>query len=134
RLAWARSDALRSQTRYQAADNVATSAISQIENLSSRNPSGKTEFERNQTQSLTQELLRLYALRYRIAVLSGHPEVLDTLNNGYQKALEAAKSRFSENGAHLWDYFEAKQPQVAARIAWYDGDYDKALSKVGESI
>jgi hypothetical protein len=134
RLAWTRSDTQRYQTRLETADTLVVAAISEIEEkLPSRAPS-QDDAHTVILQNLTHELLKLYALRYRIAISGGKPEVLNQTHAGLEKALAAARSRFPDAAEDLWSFFEAKDLEVKASVLDGNGDSDQALKELGTAI
>src|ERR1700733_729754 len=74
-------------------------------------------------RNLTRELLELYILRYRIARIGGMPVRFEEIHDHLQKAVQTAKSRFSNGEAGLWSYFEAKDLHLAADIQQRAGSY-----------
>ena len=133
RLARTRCDTLRSQMSYEDADGVAVSAISEIEKkLTSTNASVASDelFSRD----LTQELLRFYILRYRIARESGQVPAFDAIHASFQKAIHGAQSRFADPENQLWSYYEAENLQIAADIQQRNLSFDKGIALIGTAI
>lgn len=135
RLAWVRSDTLRSEFHLEAANSIAAAAIAEIEKALPSEASADNGSQTLLLQNLTQELLKLYLLRYRIALSAGSDlPRLEEIHAGVKAALQAAKARFQSAANDLWDYFEAKDFEVASSISELNKKTDEALGAIETAV